>query len=222
MDKSSVSTRINKALTDGYILNEQEKGRRGNKLRPGDPLPGESSLLPEPDEMACNYANREFATVCNIVGQLDANRKGGRDSGWFGSLVGWIVGPDRQTNPSVRAFEKPYSRDFGLNKPDSLDGHHADPHEPCTPPNPLKPSNYVTKSAETVTSGGESSDAQPTNQTVPPTMLQARLREYFESDHARLRRSGIGVWGDLGLGVPSGKDYALIGKIRNEVKKAVA
>ena len=182
LDKSSVSTRINKALTDGYILNEQEKGRRGNKLCPGDPLPGESSLLPEPADMARTYINREIATVCNVVGRLDANQKGGRDSGWFGSLVGRLVGCERQTNPSVRTLEKPYSEDFGLYKPNLGDGDHSEPHEPCTPPNPVKPSNYGTKFAENVTRGDASADAQPTNQTVHPTMLQARLREFLDSN----------------------------------------
>jgi hypothetical protein len=64
LDKSSVSARVNKALSEGYLVNLQEPGRRGNKLALGSDLPEDTPLLPEPQEMARVYMNRELATVC--------------------------------------------------------------------------------------------------------------------------------------------------------------
>lgn len=165
LDKSSVSTRVNKALTDGYLVNLQEPGKRGNKLAVGSDLPGESSLLPEPEKMARAYVNRELETVCNLVGRLGANHGGKPDPSLFVSLVGWIVGLAHQTKPSVRAFEKPYDDVFGKGKPNKGDEHHRDTASGLAPPISAQPSNYVAKPHETVSSGCDSADAKLTHPT---------------------------------------------------------
>jgi hypothetical protein len=143
-------------------VNLQEPGKRGNKLAIGSDLPEDSSLLPEPEAMARAYMNREFEIVCNIVGRLDAKHKGKPNPSLFGSLVGWMVGLTRQTNPSVRAFEKPYDAVFEKDKPNQRDEQDEDTSAALAPSNPAQPSNHVTKPPASVTSEDDQSSDKPT------------------------------------------------------------
>lgn len=57
LDRGTVSRRVRKALDGGYLRNLEEKRGRPHRLLPGDPLPEEQLILPEPEELrGCTVA----------------------------------------------------------------------------------------------------------------------------------------------------------------------
>ena len=57
LDRGTVSRRVRKALDGGYLRNLEEKRGKPHRLVPGDPLPDELVILPEPDELhGCTVA----------------------------------------------------------------------------------------------------------------------------------------------------------------------
>ena len=57
LDRGTVSRRVRKALDGGYLRNLEEKRGRPHRLLPGDPLPEEQVILPEPGELhGCTVA----------------------------------------------------------------------------------------------------------------------------------------------------------------------
>jgi hypothetical protein len=172
LDKSSVSARVNKALSEGYLVNLQEPERRGNKLAVGSDLPEDIPLLPEPQDMARVYMNSELATLCNLVCQLGSTQRGKPDASPFTNLVGKIVGIPSLTKPSVSTSVNSYHDVFGLNRPDSEGDNHEEEETHRTPPEPSQLTNYVTKSPESVTSSDGSEVVQPTRQLTRPTKVE--------------------------------------------------
>jgi hypothetical protein len=49
LDKGSVSRRARAALDSGYLINREERRGRPHRLVPGDPLPDDVELLPDPE-----------------------------------------------------------------------------------------------------------------------------------------------------------------------------
>ncbi len=99
--KGAVSNRINNALSEGYIVNLQEPGKRGHKLAIGSDLPGDALLLPEPHELlnaaACNIV-QQFASIWGCTKAIEN----------LPSIVHLIVHPETRTNATVSVFDKPY------------------------------------------------------------------------------------------------------------------
>jgi hypothetical protein len=48
LDRGTVSRRVRKALDGGYLRNLEDKRGKPHRLLPGDPLPDEQVILPEP------------------------------------------------------------------------------------------------------------------------------------------------------------------------------
>jgi hypothetical protein len=58
LDRGTVSRRVRKALDGGYLRNLEEKRGRPHRLLPGDPLPEEQLILPEPEQLhGCTVAD---------------------------------------------------------------------------------------------------------------------------------------------------------------------
>jgi hypothetical protein len=51
LDKGSVSRRVRAALDGSYLINREERRGRPHRLVPGDPLPDDVELLPDPEEL---------------------------------------------------------------------------------------------------------------------------------------------------------------------------
>ena len=51
LDKSAVSRRVRVASGRGYITNLEDRRGRPARLEPGDPLPGETQILPRPEDL---------------------------------------------------------------------------------------------------------------------------------------------------------------------------
>jgi winged helix-turn-helix DNA-binding protein len=51
LDRGTVSRRVRKALDGGYVRNLEEHRGRPHRLLPGDPLPDEHVILPDPEEL---------------------------------------------------------------------------------------------------------------------------------------------------------------------------
>lgn len=131
VDKSVVSRRINKALSDGYVVNLQEEGKRGNKLAPGSPLPEDRPLLPEPEKLADKHFRDFSCLVARFCGGTSLHKIGQHLTG---SLVARLVAPPRATNASVAPLcETGDVRDLGeigLGTPHTaLEGHEEGYHE---------------------------------------------------------------------------------------------
>jgi hypothetical protein len=57
LDKGSVSRRVRAALDGGYLVNREDRRGRPHRLVPGDPLPDDLELLPDPEELhGCTVA----------------------------------------------------------------------------------------------------------------------------------------------------------------------
>jgi hypothetical protein len=57
LDRGTVSRRVRKALDGGYLRNLEDKRGKPHRLLPGDPLPEEQVILPEPGELhGCTVA----------------------------------------------------------------------------------------------------------------------------------------------------------------------
>lgn len=52
IDKGSASRRVRNAIDRGYLVNDEDKRGRPMRLRLGDPLPGDASILPTVDEVS--------------------------------------------------------------------------------------------------------------------------------------------------------------------------
>jgi len=89
LDTGAVSRRVRKALDGGYLRNLEDRRGRPHRLLPGDPLPEEQVILPEPEELhGCTVAEtpppegngrrRDGAEIEHLVGAAeDAEREAG-------------------------------------------------------------------------------------------------------------------------------------------------
>jgi len=62
LDKSAIKRRVQRALRDGYLVNDETRSRQPMKLRIGDALPEDIAALPHP-EMVFTYSERSSAPV---------------------------------------------------------------------------------------------------------------------------------------------------------------
>ncbi len=88
--KGAVSNRISNALSEGYIVNLQEPGKRGHKLAIGSDLPEDALLLPEPHELL-------NAAACNMVQQFTSIWGCTKAIEFLPSIVHLIVHPEMRT-----------------------------------------------------------------------------------------------------------------------------
>jgi len=118
LDPSAASRRINKALSDGYLVNLAEEGKRTKKLAVGGSLPEDVRLLPEPEKLAQEHLDEIVTNVCCTVARVFWG-KGGETlfSQLMRTLVAQIVAPTSATKPArahvqgrgdVRIFDKKY------------------------------------------------------------------------------------------------------------------
>jgi hypothetical protein len=63
LDKGSVSRRTRAALDGGYLINREERRGRPHRLIPGDPLPDDVELLPDPEELRGCAVDRGGTTL---------------------------------------------------------------------------------------------------------------------------------------------------------------
>jgi len=133
IDKSAASRRINKALSDGYLVNLAEEGKRGKKLAVGSDLPENTKLLPEPEELAAahveGFCNR-LQLSCIVAHVCGGKERHELFGDLMRTLVAQIVAPTRTTKAklqssmplgSVRDFER-----LGTNKPDPAETSHEE------------------------------------------------------------------------------------------------
>jgi hypothetical protein len=113
--KGAASNRISNALSEGYIVNLQEPGKRGHKLALGSPLPEDTLLLPEPHELL-------NAAACNIVQQFTSIWGCTKAAENLPSIVHQIVHSETRTKTTVSVFDKSYDLQRHTKSPYISDG----------------------------------------------------------------------------------------------------
>jgi Domain of unknown function (DUF3854) len=75
IDRSAVYRRVTKAISQGYLLNDEDRPRKPTKLKIGEPLPGDQVILPERECVAglCTCASHSDPphTPTDIGGRPD-------------------------------------------------------------------------------------------------------------------------------------------------------
>jgi hypothetical protein len=62
LDKSAASRRVYVAVSKGYLANREDRKGRPARIALGDPMPGETEILPHPDQLAdrCSVAGGDW------------------------------------------------------------------------------------------------------------------------------------------------------------------
>jgi hypothetical protein len=55
LDRSAVGRRVRKAISQGYLINEEDRDRKPTRLRLGDPLPEDQVILPLPETVESDW-----------------------------------------------------------------------------------------------------------------------------------------------------------------------
>ena len=51
LDRSTITRRVKVAIEKGFLRNEEDRKGRAARLVPGDPMPDEQQVLPEPESL---------------------------------------------------------------------------------------------------------------------------------------------------------------------------
>jgi hypothetical protein len=67
LDKSSASRRARVAIERGYLVNQEDKRGKPARYAIGEPMPGETAVLPSPDALAEMFIGTPSAQHCNTA-----------------------------------------------------------------------------------------------------------------------------------------------------------